>query len=505
MDLNADMPTTAESMGRTFVLFLLLLFLLALPASAGTIPSGITATINLTNFTFTTDFEADAFSARDYGIAINDSYLDVNTTYFLTINITNFTLDVYNFTANSTTTVANPTIFMAKMRNSNTKYNLKANGVFSREITTDAYGNATWQYNSWPSTPARFLLATCTESWSYTQWTDCSGGAQSRLGTDSNACGTSYNVSEVLKSCSIATSSGGGGSGGGSFSQGTPSMKSIAFSFQAAPLLKILATVFYTLAEPQNVTVSYPASISLFIPPMPGLAYSVLEIVPTFNSSKYLGQAQIDFRVNKTWYSGNGIILSSTSLNRYDGKSWRTLPTVQTGEDQSSYSFSANTTSFSLFAITGIRKASATQPTVAVTAVAVTSTPRIGTPTSTVTTPLVLPQAPNERPRPFTTIIVLLVIIFLGALLYMRSSRTFVTSAAKSPRQQRQDKKAAPNGVAIEGIVTSILWNDDFEVFDGTAIISVRFSGKTPKVGDKVRVTGTLQHGHFSATSVEEI
>lgn len=54
--------------------------------------------------------------------------------------------------------------------------------------------------------------------------------------------------------------------------------------------------------------------------------------------------------------------------------------------------------------------------------------------------------------------------------------------------------------------MTNVSRNDDFEVFDGTGFISVRFSGKTPRIGDKVRATGTLNpDGKFSASSVEEV
>lgn len=475
---------------RGLVFFFLLSFLLA-PAFAGTIPSGLVATINLTNFTFAADLEADTFSARDYGIAINDSYLDVNTTYFLTVNITNFTIDVYNFTANSTTNTANPTTFTAKMRNPSTRYNLKVNGAYTQEVLTDSYGNATWQYNSWTGTPLRFLLTTCLESWSYTQWSACSGGTQSRTGADANSCGTAYNVSEVLKSCSIATSSGGGGSGGGSFSEGAPSMKSLSFSFPG--FLKILATVLYTLPEDQNITVSYPASISLFIPPIPGLAYSFIEITPTFNSSKYLSKAQIEFRVNKTWYSKNEIALGSTSLLRYDGKNWRSLPTVQMGEDASTYSFSANTTSFSLFAIAGTKRLAPTPTVTASPAATATTTPIVPTETETPTSTPVIQPPLSSGLSAWALPVILVSILAVILVFYLKKSRPCKPEPQVKPGTQ----------VTIKGIVTSHGFND-FDVFDGTGFVSVKYEKEFPPLASRVEVKGTL-HPSGSQTYIAAI
>jgi hypothetical protein len=61
---------------------------------------------------------------------------------------------------------------------------------------------------------------TCTEGWSYGDWSSCSGGVQTRSATDSNSCG-SINTREVVsQSCSSGSddsSSGSTGSGGGTY------------------------------------------------------------------------------------------------------------------------------------------------------------------------------------------------------------------------------------------------------------------------------------------------
>ena len=53
----------------------------------------------------------------------------------------------------------------------------------------------------------------CTESWTYSSWSSCSGGAQSRTASDANSCSTTNSRGALTQSCT--SSSGGGGSGGG--------------------------------------------------------------------------------------------------------------------------------------------------------------------------------------------------------------------------------------------------------------------------------------------------
>lgn len=54
----------------------------------------------------------------------------------------------------------------------------------------------------------------CTESWTYSSWSTCSGGSQSRTASDANSCSTTNTRDVLTQSCT--SSSGGGGGGGGS-------------------------------------------------------------------------------------------------------------------------------------------------------------------------------------------------------------------------------------------------------------------------------------------------
>ena len=51
----------------------------------------------------------------------------------------------------------------------------------------------------------------CTENWTCTAWSTCSGSTQTRTCTDSNACGTEVNKPAESRSCNSGGSSGGGG------------------------------------------------------------------------------------------------------------------------------------------------------------------------------------------------------------------------------------------------------------------------------------------------------
>ena len=55
---------------------------------------------------------------------------------------------------------------------------------------------------------------TCTESWSCTDWSSCSGGTQTRTCTDANNCGTTVNKPAESRSCTVSLPSAPGSPGG---------------------------------------------------------------------------------------------------------------------------------------------------------------------------------------------------------------------------------------------------------------------------------------------------
>ncbi|MHC1601868.1 MAG: PGF-pre-PGF domain-containing protein, partial [Methermicoccaceae archaeon] len=74
--------------------------------------------------------------------------------------------------------------------------------------------------------------------------------------------------------------------------------------------------------------------------------------------------AAVGFKVPKSWFTDNGFDASTTGLQHYNEATgeWESLPTVQTGEDDEYYYFSAETPGFSTFSVTA-EKEEAPTPT----------------------------------------------------------------------------------------------------------------------------------------------
>jgi len=114
-----------------------------------------------------------------------------------------------------------------------------------------------------------------------------------------------------------------------------------------------------------------------------GMVYSYLDMSIENAKDEDIENAEITFRVDKSWITDNDIDTSTIRLNRYHDGKWNPLPTQVTGEDDTYVHLTAQTLGFSIFAITGEKKAEV-QPTVTVTA---TPAPVVGvtTPTPTLT------------------------------------------------------------------------------------------------------------------------
>nr|MCR5852837.1 PGF-pre-PGF domain-containing protein [Methanophagales archaeon] len=102
----------------------------------------------------------------------------------------------------------------------------------------------------------------------------------------------------------------------------------------------------------------------------PGIVLSYFNITVT-NLTGVNVSATIEFKVSKSWMSENSIEEETIRLYKYEEREgigrWLALPTSKIGEDSSFSYFSAETSSFSLFAISGeVKSAGKTpQPTAA--------------------------------------------------------------------------------------------------------------------------------------------
>jgi PGF-pre-PGF domain-containing protein len=84
--------------------------------------------------------------------------------------------------------------------------------------------------------------------------------------------------------------------------------------------------------------------------------------ISTTNSGA-ITSATITFNIPKSWVQTNDIVLSTLTVWRNTDGTWQTLPTALVGEDVTYYYLEATTTGFSLFCVTGQKKAVAPSET----------------------------------------------------------------------------------------------------------------------------------------------
>ncbi|PIN99900.1 hypothetical protein COT72_03625 [archaeon CG10_big_fil_rev_8_21_14_0_10_43_11] len=101
-----------------------------------------------------------------------------------------------------------------------------------------------------------------------------------------------------------------------------------------------------------RITVQKLDTAPTLTPESEGEVYSYLNIIPINLSDTNISQVVISFEVNKSWYSGNGFLVTDTRLRRFTNNSWDILPTTFTGSGSTVHYFSATSEGFSYYAIT---------------------------------------------------------------------------------------------------------------------------------------------------------
>ena len=178
-------------------------------------------------------------------------------------------------------------------------------------------------------------------------------------------------------------SGGGGGGGGGGYMSPTPRQteapsvverkvvtiacieagKPETASFEGLDVYNITLIVDKTV---YNVSIVMEKLAGIEgITAAPGIVLSYFNITVT-NLTGVNVSATIEFKVSKSWMSGNSIEEETIRLYKYEEREgigrWFALPTSKIGEDSSFSYFSAETSSFSLFAISGEVKSAEKTP-----------------------------------------------------------------------------------------------------------------------------------------------
>lgn len=320
-------------------------------------------------------FSYDVYSVYSNNTFLNTTYsttycstgCEITRQWYLTVNVTNSSHEAHE---NASVSVRDS--FGSFLWSENTS----SNGLTSPYVTTEYVENEsdktdftphnitvtkpTYHTNSTNFTvnmtmTALIYLKFCQENWTYTGWSACSGGIQTRGATDLNNCGTSVNLSALSRSC------GNGGNGGGvtnplEFSTSFGSVPAGETKTITVGKNKIDITWFQFKLKNQRRSVSFTVTQLENKPsstPQPsGEVYSYIQINTSNITEENLESAKLAFSVKKEWVENNSINTSLIYLNRYT-TTWGKLNTALLSESTEHFNFESETPGFSYFSITG--------------------------------------------------------------------------------------------------------------------------------------------------------
>ncbi|HDJ96535.1 MAG TPA: PGF-pre-PGF domain-containing protein, partial [Candidatus Aenigmarchaeota archaeon] len=138
-----------------------------------------------------------------------------------------------------------------------------------------------------------------------------------------------------------------------------------------------------------------------------GNVYSYFKI-EHYNLEGNLKKGKIKFFVSKSWMKDNGVNKLDIVLERWDGDSWEELPTKLINEDEDYVYYEAEVSTFSVFAVAGIKKVVTTTSTIPTT----TTTTSTTLPQSTTTTLVKVKKEVEWLPSIVVLLIIILIISF---------------------------------------------------------------------------------------------
>ena len=211
---------------------------------------------------------------------------------------------------------------------------------------------------------SEIIFSVCTESWTCTGWSACSGSSQTRSCSDSYTCGTTASKPAESQGCTPQTVGSSGGGGGidltvqayQKWETLTPGQEfSMGIEKAGLELSRISITVSNE-SRGASITVTKLDGRPGGIPADPGKVYQYVNV--SASGLQSLRSAAIEFRVAKFWISGNNIDRRKVYLNRFaplagGGSGWARLNTSILREDDSSVFYYSLSPGFSYFAITG--------------------------------------------------------------------------------------------------------------------------------------------------------
>jgi PGF-pre-PGF domain-containing protein len=163
-----------------------------------------------------------------------------------------------------------------------------------------------------------------------------------------------------------------------------------------------------------TVSVQSLSALPSGVPPPSSPSYSYLSISVAKSLGDKISEAKVSFKVAKSWITENEIDTGMVALNKYSetSGSWISLPTAKKSESETEVNYEAQTTGFSIFAITGekVKETTAVPTTPTLSPVSTLEA------TVTATYTKVPTETPAETPKPSEFWILFAIVVFLAVV-----------------------------------------------------------------------------------------
>ena len=197
-------------------------------------------------------------------------------------------------------------------------------------------------------------------------------------GTDTEAGSTTISSSSGTSNTGSGSGSGGSSGGGGLPSAAAPEGTTVSTS-EGVSLIKLpsvsagqsaginidkpeetsIRRIAFTVSKDlANISIEIRALQSTGKEAPAGKTQRYIEIILSNISDADITAAQITFEAPKKWLSDNGFAASDVALMRY-ASGWTKLPTSESGSTEEYVYYTAETPGFSLFAISAVKQAAA--------------------------------------------------------------------------------------------------------------------------------------------------
>ncbi|MFZ3169164.1 MAG: PGF-pre-PGF domain-containing protein [Candidatus Methanoperedens sp.] len=187
--------------------------------------------------------------------------------------------------------------------------------------------------------------------------------------------------------------------------------QSVTYRFSTVPRIYEVAVVGKEYENAVSLRVEALKGTSRLVTAAPdGIVSKNMNI---FSSSSGIKDALIRFKVENSWMENNSLSSGDMKMVKWDGSKWVQLETTEKNKDSTYTYFETNTTSFSNFAITGLKGA--------VAGATSRVTPTVTRSGITPAVPGVTPTTPTAAPTNFSLIaIVVVILIVIGVAVYLR-------------------------------------------------------------------------------------